>query len=73
MIGDIDYLRVLDYSDEFARVYYVSKNKAVGDVVAFEKKDDDWLYSRWDTIWSDTGSASSVIWPYWWHFLYGGI
>jgi hypothetical protein len=73
MIGDIDYLRVLNYSDESARVYYVAQNKAGGDVVEFEKKDNEWSCSQWDTIWSDTGSASGVIWPYWWHFIYGGI
>ncbi len=22
-----------------------------------------------DVIWSVSGSASEVIWPYWWHFI----
>ena len=74
MMGEIDYLKVLDYSETSARVYYVSKNKTGGDILIFSKKDGIWVYERWErTVWSKTGSASDIIWPYWWHFIYGGI
>ena len=73
MIGDIDYLRVLDYSDNESRVYYVSKGRAAGSTVTFLKTDGEWEVSKWDTVWSSTGSASEVIWPYWWHFIFGGF
>lgn len=74
MMGDINYLKVLDYSDENARVYYVSKNRSGGDILKFIKEDDKWIYEEWEkTVWSSTGSASEVIWPYWWDFIYGGF
>ena len=71
MIGEIDYLKVLDYSDTTARVYYVGKNKSGGDVLIFKNKNNTWVYDSWEnTIWSRTGSADDVIFPYWWHFIY---
>ena len=75
MIGDIDYLKILDYSDTSARVYYVGYKKSGGDVLIFEKQNGVWKYAAWEqTVWSGTGgSASEVIWPYWWHFIYGGF
>ena len=38
-----------------------------------EKKDGVWQEIAWETIWSTSGSASEVIYPYWWHFIYGGF
>ena len=74
MIGDIDYLKVLEYEDNYARVYVVSANKGSGDVLLFSKENNKWQYDAWErTVWSDEGSASEVIWPYWWHFVYGGL
>ena len=74
MMGEIDYLKVLEYSEEYARVYYVSENRSAGDILSFVKQGDKWKYDNWErTVWSATGSASEVIWPYWWHFIYGGL
>ena len=74
MLGEIDYLKVLEYSEEYARVYYVSENRSAGDILSFVKQGDKWKYDNWErTVWSATGSASEVIWPYWWHFIYGGL
>ena len=74
MIGEIDYLKVLDYSDTSARVYYVGVDKAGGDEVIFFKRGGGWFVEKWYTIWSGRGgSASNVIWPQWWHFIYGGF
>lgn len=66
-----DRIKVLEYSSNMARVYYI--NKYNGNVLTFERKDCKWERSEWKTIWSKSGSASGVIWPYWWHFIYGGL
>ena len=63
MIGEIEYFKVLEYSDTYARVYYVSKNS--GNVLTFSKKSGEWKYDKWEqTVWSKTGSADDFIWPY---------
>lgn len=65
MMGEIDYLKVLDYSGNTARVYYVSKNRACGDILVFEKRNGQWVYGGWEkTVWSKTGSAEGYMWPY---------
>lgn len=74
MISEIDYLKVLNYSDNFARVYYVSEDRSNANILIFIKESDVWKYHAWETtVWSSSGSASDVIWPYWWHFIYGGL
>ena len=74
MMGEIDYLKILDYTDISARIYYVSKDKSGGDILKFTKIDGQWVYTEWEqTVWSKNGSASDVVWPYWWHFIYGGF
>lgn len=74
MLGEIEYFRVLKYSSDFAEVYYVGKDHCGGDILTFVKENKKWKYSGWETVWSGSGgSASEVIWPYWWHFIYGGI
>ena len=74
MIGEIDYLKVLKYNENEATIYYVSNEKMGGDIVEYLKIDNKWVFHKWKTIWSGSGgSASDVIWPYWWHFIYGGF
>ncbi len=74
MLGDMEYFKVLKCDGENAEVYYVGKDMTGGNVLTFEKQDGSWVETRWDTIWSGTGgSASDVIYPYWWHFIYGGL
>lgn len=79
MLGDMDYFKVLNYCPyrtDIAQVYYVGKEKAGGDVLTFQYNIEKsiWEEISWSTIWSGVGgSASEVIWPYWWHFIYGGI
>lgn len=65
--------KVLDYSDASARVYYLGEGHSGGDILEFEFKDGAWQESRWTTVWSSSGSASGVVWPYWWHCIYGGF
>lgn len=79
MLGDIEYFKVLRYRPnrtEIAQVYYVGKGHSWGDVLTFKYsyESESWEEISWSTIWSGTGgSASEVIWPYWWHFIYGGF
>lgn len=65
MMGEIDGLKVLNYSDKFARVYFISKNRMSGDVLIFTRNSEKWIYESWEqTVWSKTGSADGFIWPY---------
>lgn len=65
MMGDIEYLKVLDYSDSSARVYYVSHDYLSGDVLTFSNENGEWKYESWErTVWSKTGSADGFLWPY---------
>lgn len=79
MLGEMEYFRVLKYKPyrtDIAQVYYVSKDNSAGDVLTFQYnyETDFWEEISWTTIWSGVGgSASEVIWPYWWHFIYGGL
>ncbi len=75
MIDEIDYLKILQYTENTAKVYYVTENKSTGEVLIFKNINNEWVYDQWyGTIWSGIGgSASGVVWPYWWHFIYGGI
>lgn len=70
IISNIDCLKVIHYSETNATVYYVSKGKAAGNMLYFSRDGSDWAMSSWETIWSSSGSADSVPWPYFWHFLY---
>jgi hypothetical protein len=70
MISEIAYLKVLNYSDKTAKVYYVTKEYSSGNIVSFKLNDDGkWIETEWNTIWSVAGSASEMIWPYWWDTL----
>ncbi len=79
MMGDVKYFKVLRYAPnrtDIAQVYYVGKNNAAGTVLTFQYdyEIDAWKRISSCTIWSGVGgSASEVIWPYWWHFIYGGL
>ena len=71
MIDEADYLKVLEYSETFARVYYVSDTG--GDILTFCKTDGAWNLERggWKTIWSKYGNADEFIWPYFYHSAEG--
>lgn len=72
MLGEIAYFKVLDCDKETAEVYYVSEGNTVGSVLEFQKTDDGWTEKSWRTVWSKNGSASDVVWPYWWQFFITG-
>lgn len=70
---DIDYFKVLNYKDDKAELYYVCGDNTSAHVVAYNKNGGQWVPERTvNTIWAVNGSASETIWPYWWHFVYGG-
>ncbi len=73
MLDEMEYFKVLDCDGETARVYYVSEGVDSANVLTFEKNDGKWVETQWECIWSKTGSASEVIYPYLWHFIYGGF
>ena len=73
MLGEMESFKVLKCDGQRAEVYYIEGGKTMAHVLYFEKVDGIWEETAWRCIWSTTGSASEVIWPYWWHFIYGGI
>lgn len=65
MITHPDYLKLLEYDDCKAVVYYVKKGEG-GNILLFQRENatSDWSFTYWKTIWSRTGSASGFVWPY---------
>ncbi len=70
MIDNVEYFKVLKCDGETAEVYYVSDTN--GDILKFKKQDNAWVETEWETVWSKNGSASDVVWPYWWQFFITG-
>ena len=66
---DVDSLRVLSYSNNSARIYYVGVTS--GNVLEFSRNDDAWELVSWNTMWSSDGSAGEFIWPYFYHSVEG--
>ena len=73
MLSEMEYFKVLHCDGNSADVYYVSKGMTRADVLSFENTNRTWPETSWKTIWSSSGSASGVIYPYLWHFIYGGF
>lgn len=73
MLGEMEYFKVLSCDENTAEVYYVSKGMTGANVLTFQNNNGVWQEISWETIWSTSGSASEVIYPYWWHFIYGGL
>lgn len=65
MLSRPDYMKILEYGDDRAVVYYV-KRGAGGDTLIFERDDEqsDWEFISWITVWSRSGSADDFVWPY---------
>lgn len=63
IINSVDYLKVLDYSDDAAKIYYVSKNTG-GNIVYFMKLNNKWHLKNWASVWSKYGNADNIVWPY---------
>lgn len=61
MLNPAKYYKVIDYSPTQASVFYVSDT---GDVITFDKTEDGWQMTDWETIWATTGSSDEFYWPY---------
>lgn len=44
MLGEQEYLKVLEYSDSSARVYYVGKDNSMANIICFVKREGQWEY-----------------------------
>lgn len=64
MFEDIEYLKVMEYSEREAKVYYVLSKKVAGILAEFENRNGIWKLTGWGAIWSTSGSADGFIWPY---------
>ena len=74
MLVEPEYIKVLKYGKNSAKLYYVEEGMLGGHILTLEKSEGIWTATQWETIWSGSGgSASSVIFPYIWHFIYGGL
>ena len=73
MLGEMEYFKVLNCDSKTAEVYYVSKQNSAANLLTFDNVNGIWIVTSWRTIWSDSGSASEVVYPYWWHFIYSAL
>jgi len=71
MIMEKGYAKVLRYSPEQARIYYVNEEQSAANILDFTNENGSWRHSRWDAVWSKTGSAESYVWPYFYHSVEG--
>jgi hypothetical protein len=59
--------KVLSYSKKLSKVYYVTPEKEQGLILYFTKNENNtWEMSSWDCIWSKSGTAAGIQWPYFW-------
>jgi hypothetical protein len=58
----IDAWKVLDYSEDYAEVYFYTEYG--GALISFDFVDGEWKERNWKASWSTTGSADDFIWPY---------
>ena len=66
MEAEADLFRVLSYSRNFARVYYVGATQ--GHVLEFSRNDGIWEFQNGRLVWCQNGSIKpSFVWPYFFH------
>jgi hypothetical protein len=71
MLSEMEFLKVINYTRESATIYFISKGFTDAHLLAFVKINGQWQYDEWvKTVWSVSGTADEVIWPYWWHVVY---
>lgn len=66
MIDGVCVVKVYEYSENYAKVYYVESNRLTGSFVYFcwDNKCHKWVLDKWETVWSKNGSAEGFVWPY---------
>lgn len=58
-------IKVINYGEDYAKVYAVLENDEAGLVYHFVKNESgDWMFDCYDTVYSKTGSADGFVWPY---------
>lgn len=62
MIDHADYCKVLECDGSHARCCYVESGVDTN-VLEFDLRDGNWEMTKWETIWSSSGSADSFMWP----------
>jgi len=72
MVVGMDSLKVMNYSNDTAKIYYFSSRRA-GITINFARQNGDWELESWNTVWSTTGSAGNFMWPYWYHSIEGRV
>ncbi len=64
-IKDSALVKILEYNDDYARLYCINYNVHSGSLCTFLKKDGKWIFKSWGRgVWSRHGSADGFIWPY---------
>lgn len=64
MISDVEYYKVFYDTGKKAKVYYVDGSIRAGNFVWFQKKGDEWTMEKWETVWSEQGSADGITFPF---------
>lgn len=64
MIAEIAYLKILHYTETKADVYYVLKDHVAGVTINFMRHNGVWEMTNWRTVWSESGSADELMWPF---------
>ena len=68
-IPEIEKFKVISYTKNRAKVYYIEKNYDTGSLVTFVKKDGKWEskenWLKWSTV---GGNADNEVWPYFWDY-----
>ena len=64
-IKDSALVKILEYNDDYARLYCINYNVHSGSLCTFLKKDGKWIFKSWGRgVWSRHGSADGFMWPY---------
>jgi len=74
LLSEKEFIKVLAMNDRSAKIYYVEEDMLGGHLLFLDNDNGVWSAYQWDTIWSGNGgSASGIVYPYFWHVIYGGI
>ena len=62
--------KIIEYGSNYAEVYYFTD--FMGIYVIYLKVNGEWIPSSEhpNIIWSESGNADRLIWPYWYHIFY---
>lgn len=65
-IDEIEFFKVIDYSENEAKVYYVEKDRLTTNYFYFYRENElsEWKLKTWHVIYAQYGSADDIAWPY---------